>query len=67
MVRKKLLVAAISAALALAPTLAMAAEGSTQIGSVSRTGTGQVAQVELPDECEGVEVHQTCVAEGFIW
>ncbi len=48
MVRKKLLVAATAVALALAPTLAMAAEGSTQIGSLSRTGTGgQVAQIPL--------------------
>ena len=68
LVRKKLLVAVAAAALALAPTLAMAAEGSTQFAGVSRTGTGQVAQIEvLPEECKGVQVGETCVHEGIIW
>ncbi len=68
MMRKKLLVAVAAAALALAPTLAMAAEGSTQFAGVSRTGTGQVAQIEtLPEECAGMLVGETCVNEGVVW
>ena len=68
MMRKKLLVAVAAAALALAPTLAMAAEGSTQFAGVSRTGTGQVAQIEeLPEECEGFAIGEECVNEGVIW
>ena len=67
MVRKKLLVAVAAAALAWAPTLAMAAEGSSQVGSLSRTGTGQVAQIELPEECEGLKVGDECVHEGVLY